>query len=129
MVDRRSARNGYCAANSRNASTALLGAVAWMATDWVIGQPISADTTLATLSRRSVSSLPSFPTASVRSASVVRGHGPRSNASRAHRTARSTSWCDAAAVDAIISSVNGEMTSSRSVVDGATHFPPMNNDE
>jgi hypothetical protein len=62
----------------------------------------------------------------MRSAGVVLGHGPLSNAARAHCTARSTSAGPAAATCATRVSLWGEMISMRSSVLGLRQSPPMN---
>jgi hypothetical protein len=62
---------------------------------------------------------------SARSAAVVRGHGPRSNALRAAATARSMSAFDPSGTRAITSSVDGEMTSIWFELAGSAHCPSM----
>jgi hypothetical protein len=65
---------------------------------------------------------------SARSAGLMRGHGPRSKASRAAATALSMSAFVASGTRPITSSVDGEITSIVSEPVAATHLPPMKNE-
>ena len=64
---------------------------------------------------------------SARSAGLICGQGPLSNASRAAATARSTSAVVASGTLAMTSSVWGEITASWSEPAGSTQSPPMKN--
>ena len=61
-----------------------------------------------------------------RSAGVMRGQGPWSNAVRAAATALSMSASVPSGTRAMTSSVTGETTPMVSVPSGATQSPPMN---
>ena len=77
--------------------------------------PISAVICAATLDRTSA-----------RSAGVMRGQGPWSNAVRAAATALSMSASVPSGTRPMTSSVDGEITEMVSVPSGATQSPPMN---
>jgi len=62
-----------------------------------------------------------------RSACVMRGHGPSSNATRAAATARAMSGAAASATLKKRCSVAESITSICSSDDGGTHAPPMKN--
>ena len=90
----------------------------------MIGQPISSVISPAISSAVSASPARSRRSTSTRSGSGVVDQPEK--AVRAAATARSTSATEAAGTAATGSSVTGEMTWICSLVDGVTHFPPMN---
>ncbi len=110
VFERRTVRHGYCSTSSRLVSINAMAAPDWDATVCVIGQPISSVINAAIDSRFSVIALPNLRTTSIRSDRLMRGHGPWSKASRAARTARSTSAPEPAGIRASACSVNGDTT-------------------
>ncbi len=99
----------------------------WPACEKLIGQPISVVIVEAMSAERFCSAASRRSSTSARSAGALRGHGPRSNASRAIATARSTSASRASGTRPMRSSVNGEQTSMTALLEGFWWFPPMYN--
>jgi hypothetical protein len=96
----------------------MLAASTWPIFENEIGEPISLVIVTASSAERSCSSAKRRAMTSARSAAVMRGHGPRSKASRAAVTARSISASRPSATRAMTSSLCGEITSIVAVVAG-----------
>ena len=92
--------------------------------DNVIGMPISAVTSRAVSGARASRASASRSSAAARSAGPARGHEPVSKASRAARTAVSTSGPVPAGADPTISSVAGLATVIRSGETAGSSRPP-----
>lgn len=121
----RSSENGKSSRRSA-ALSHMRRAAAWYDVLAARGAPISVIRASDISARRtSISSL-TRRSAAARSFWLIRGHGPRSKASRAAATAASTSAASPSGTWAMISSVVGEMTSMTFELDGVVQWPPMN---
>ncbi len=109
-------------------SSTAVAAKTWPMIEKLYGAPFSLEISRAKSSICAVIAAEIVAMMSARSAGAIRGHGPRSNASRAAATARSMSSMVDTGTRPITSSVAGDTTSSVSLPDGATHLPPMKNE-
>ena len=106
-------------------SRTIVAEKTWPMSDHDFGEPFCDEITSAMSWDRDCSAPESRLMPSARSAGVMRGHGPSSNAWRAAVTARSMSAGEASGTRPMTSSVCGEMTSIEPVPSGSTHSPPM----
>ena len=105
-----------------------MAAKTWPMSEKPYGAPFSAEMSLAKSSILAMIPAEIVAMMSARSAGLMRGHGPRSNASRAAATALSMSAVVDTGTLPMTSSVAGETTSRVSEPVGATHLPPMKNE-
>src|SRR6266849_9943138 len=103
----------------------MFAPITWPMCENEMGEPISRVMVTERSSARAWSCASSAVIRSARSAGVMRGQGPRSNASRAAATARSRSASRPSGTRAMTSSVCGETTSIVAALEGGTQVPPM----
>ena len=103
-----------------------MGAPTWPRREKPMGAPFSEVMVRASSSARSPMPAAMRPTASIRSATALVGHGESSKAVRAAATARSTSPGPATGTVPSTCSVWASTTSRVSPVDGTSHRPPTN---
>ncbi|NCL73421.1 hypothetical protein AIIKEEIJ_00858 [Rhodococcus sp. YH1] len=116
------AKRSWNVAASSHMSTAFW----WNRVETAAGAPSSRVKASAISGMRFFTSFPTRTRISARSAGVIRGQGPSSNALRAAATARSMSASRASGTVAMTSPLIGEITSITASLDGSTHDPPMN---
>ena len=104
----------------------MVGASTWPIPENEIGEPISRVMISAMSPISAVICAATADRMAARSAGVMRGHGPWSNAVRAAATALSMSASVPSGTRPTTSSVAGEITAMVSVPSGATQSPPMN---